>query len=146
MFQENLVVSYFPKSASLDFFYLRIHWGLSTILKTSNTSLWSNIFWYEKVCIFWKCIQYNIYCGKTNIKKISFAQNDGTKNALFFLPQALTHLSFTFNFQCYMSWGTETVCGIFQFRFRLTFYYSSKFCWTKCMDFLTLKHHNFFQN
>ena len=35
---------------------LRTHWRLSTILKTSNKSMWSNVFWYAKVCIFWKCI------------------------------------------------------------------------------------------
>ena len=149
MFQENLVISYFAKrqfKLLLLFFYLRIHWGLSTILKKSNKSVWSNVFLYEKVCIFWKCIQYNIYWGKTNTKKNSFEHNNSTKSALFFLSQALTHLSFTFKLQFYISWSTETVCGIFQFRFRVTFYYSSKFCWTKCMDSLTFKRHNFFQN
>ena len=40
---------------------LRILWRLSTTLKTSSKSVWSNIFWYVKVCIFWKCIQYTLY-------------------------------------------------------------------------------------
>ena len=31
---------------------------LSIILNTSNKNVWSNVFWYIKVCIFWKCIQY----------------------------------------------------------------------------------------
>ena len=30
-------------------FNLRIRWRLSTILKTSNKSVWSNAFWYVKV-------------------------------------------------------------------------------------------------
>ena len=32
---------------------LRRHWRLSTILEASNKSLWNNVFWYVKVCIFW---------------------------------------------------------------------------------------------
>ena len=30
-------------------FELRLHWCLLTILKTSNQSVWSDIFWYVKV-------------------------------------------------------------------------------------------------
>ena len=41
-------------------FFLRIHWRLLTILKTSNKSVWSNVFRYVKVCMFWKCIQYTL--------------------------------------------------------------------------------------
>ena len=36
----------------LIFLYLRIHWKLSTILKTRNTSVWSNVFLIWKVYIF----------------------------------------------------------------------------------------------
>ena len=55
---------------------LRIHWRLWTILKTSNKSTWSNIFWYAEVCILWKWIQYTIYWDKIQIlKKIRFRQN-----------------------------------------------------------------------
>ena len=49
---------------------LRIHWRLSTILKTTNKSVWSNVFWYVKVCIFWKCIQYIMHWDGTQILKI----------------------------------------------------------------------------
>ena len=36
------------------------YWSLSTILKTSNKSVWGNAFWYVKVYIFWNFIQYTI--------------------------------------------------------------------------------------
>ena len=47
-----------------------------------------------------------------------------TKNALFFLSRAPTHHSFTFNLQFLYELKhkvhlSETVCGIFHFRFRL---------------------------
>ena len=49
-----------------------------------------------------------------------------TKNALFFLLQAPTHHSFTFNSQFlyelkYKVRLSEILCGIFQFRFRFVF-------------------------
>ena len=68
---------------------LRIHWRFPTILKISNKSVWSNVFWYVKVCIIWKCIQYTIHWDKTPmLKKIPLDKINGTKNALFFLPGA----------------------------------------------------------
>ena len=42
-------------------FSLRIHWRLSTILKTSNKIVWSNAFWYVKAYIFCKFIQYSTH-------------------------------------------------------------------------------------
>ena len=73
---------------------LRIHWRLSTIIK----SVWSNVFWYVKVCIFLKCIQYTIRWDKTQMfKKLPSAKINGTKNALFFLSRNPAHHSFTFN-------------------------------------------------
>ena len=29
--------------------------------KYKQKSVWSTVFWYVKVHIFWKCIQYTIY-------------------------------------------------------------------------------------
>ena len=51
---------------------------------------------------------------------------NGTKNALFFLLRAPTHLSFTFNMRFlyelkYKVRLSKTVCGIFHFRFRFVF-------------------------
>ena len=82
---------------------LRIHWGLSTILKTSKQSAWSNFFWYWKgiyiyiyiyiyVYIFWKFIQYTIHWGKIQMfKKFPSDKINVTKSALFFLSQAPNH-------------------------------------------------------
>ena len=74
------------------------------ILKASNKSVWSNVFSYVKICIFWKCIQYG----------------------LFFLSRAPTYHSFTFNLRFWYELKhkarlSETVCGIFHFRFRFVF-------------------------
>ena len=65
--------------------WLRMHWRFSTILKTSTKSVWSNVFWYVKVCIFWKCISFIIRWDKTQmLKKFPSDKINGTKNALFF--------------------------------------------------------------
>ena len=69
------------------------------------------------------------------LKKFPSDKINGTKNALFFLSRALTHHSVTFN----LVRLSKTTCGFFHFR-------SVSFCSTKCMDSLTLKRHNFFQN
>ena len=83
----------FGRVSSVHFQALRIHWRFSTILNTSNKSVWSNVFWNPKVGIFWKCIQYTIH---TNVKKFSAVKIDGTKVALFFLSGATTHHSLIF--------------------------------------------------
>ena len=60
-------------------------WRLSSILKTSNKSVWNNVFWYVKVHIFWKCIQYTMHWDKTQIfKKLLSDKINGTKNSFFF--------------------------------------------------------------
>ena len=106
---------------------LRIHWRLSTILESSNKSVWSNVFWSVKVCIFWKCVQYTIHWEKTQIlKKFPLNKINGTKNALFFLSWATTHHNFTFNLQFlyelkHKIFLSKSVCGIFLFRFRFVF-------------------------
>ena len=122
---------------------LWIHWRLSTILKTSNKSVWSNISWYVKVYIFRKFIQNTIQWGKTqvlkkipsdkinitkntNVKKSTFGQNKRYKNALFLLSQAPTHHSFTFNLRFSYEMKdkvrlSKTAFEIFHFRFRFVF-------------------------
>ena len=120
--------------------FLRIHWRLSTVLKTSNKSVWSNVFWYVKVYIFWKYIQYTIHWDKTQMsKKFPSGKINGAKNVLFFLLRPPTHHSFTFNFW-FLYWLkhkmclSKTVCGIFHFRFRFVFikvYFSvQQIAWT----------------
>ena len=106
---------------------LRILLRLSTILKSSNKSVWSNVFWYLKVCMLWKCIQYTIHWDKTEmLKEFSSNKINGTKNALFFLLRVLTHHSFTLNLwflyqlKCKVCLS-KNMCGIFHFRFRFVF-------------------------
>ena len=53
--------------------------------KNKQKNVWSNVFWYVKACIFWKCIQYTIHWDKTQmIKKISFGQNKRYKKFPYF--------------------------------------------------------------
>ena len=64
------------------------------ILETSNQSVWSNVFWYVKVSIFWKCIQCIIHWDKSQIlKQFPSEKINGAKNAPFFLSRAPTHHS-----------------------------------------------------
>ena len=77
-------------------FGLTIHWRLSKILKRSNKSVSSNIFWYVKVYIF--CIiQYATHWDKTQMLKKYPWDKINVSNVLFFLLRVPAHLSFTFN-------------------------------------------------
>ena len=77
-------------------FGLTIHCSLSKILKRSNKSVSSNIFWYVKVYKF--CIiQYATHWGKTQMLKKYPWDNINVSNVLFFLLRVPAHLSFTFN-------------------------------------------------
>ena len=84
--------------------------------KTKSVS--SNTFWYAKVFIFWKCIQYTIRWDKAKmLQKIPSDIINGTENALFFLSRTLTHHSFTFNLRFlyelrYKVRLSKTACGI----------------------------------
>ena len=96
--------------------------------KTSgNKSAWSNIFWYVKACIFWKCIQNTIHWDKIRmLKKFPLDKINRTKNALFFLSRAQTHHSFTFNLKFLYELKhkiglSKTFCEIFHFRFSFVF-------------------------
>ena len=60
------------------------------------------------------------------LKKFCSDKINGTKNALFFLLQAPTHYSFTFNLRFlhelkHKALLSNTVCGIFHFGFRFIF-------------------------
>ena len=74
------------------------HWRLPTNFNNQKNSVWNNVFWHIKMCIFWKCIQYSIHWDKTRIsKKNSLRQNKRYKKALLFLLCVPTHYSFPFN-------------------------------------------------
>ena len=60
------------------------------------------------------------------LKKIPSDKINGTKNALFFLSRAPVHHSFNFNLRFLYELKhkvclSNTVCGIFNFRFRSVF-------------------------
>ena len=105
----------------LNFQLLWTHWMLSTILKPSNKSVWSNAFWYVKVCIFWKCIQYIEI--KQIFKKFPSDKISRTKNTLFILSWAPTFHGFSFNLWFLYELKhkiclSKTLYWIFHFRFR----------------------------
>ena len=126
---------------------LRIHWRPLTIFKIGSKSVWSNVFCYVKVCIFWKCIQYTIHWDKTQMLKIFPSEKiDDTKNALFFLSRAPTHHSFTFNLRHLYELNqkvrpSKTVCD-FPFSIPFRFYLKFIFLFNNMhglFDFKTLK-------
>ena len=127
LFYFTTVIDIFQKTRQLFINSLRIHCSFSTILKTNNKSVWSYVFWYVKVYVFWKFIQYTIHGDKTQIlKKFPSDKINSTKNALIFLSRAPTLHSFTFNLRFLNELKhkirlSETVCGIFHFRFRFVF-------------------------
>ena len=104
----------------------RIHQRLLTVLKTSNKSVWSNVSWYVKVCIFWKCIRYTIHWDKTQLlKKFPLGKISGAKIPSF-SSRAPSHHCFSFNLWFLHELKhkvrlSKTVCGIFHFRFRFAF-------------------------
>ena len=100
--------------------YLRMHWRLSTLLKSSNKSVRSNVFWYVKVCMPWKSIQYTIHLDKTQmLKKLPSEKINGTKKPSFFFRelQLITVLLLTCDF--YMSWSTRFVSLKLRVRFSI---------------------------
>ena len=78
--------------------YLLLRRFKDTRKESKQNSVWSNVFWYIKVCIFWTFIQYTMHWDKTQkLKKIPLDKINCSKNALFFLSLASTHHNFTFN-------------------------------------------------
>ena len=106
---------------------LKINWRLSKTLITSKKSVWSTVFWYVNVYIFWKRIQYTIHWAKIQmLQKFPSDKINSAKNAVFYLSQAPTHHSFTFNLWFFYELKhkvclSEIVCGIFHFQFRFIF-------------------------
>ena len=89
-------------------FMLRIHWMLSTILETSSESAWSDVFWYVKVWILWKLIQYAVHWDKTQIlKKFSSETINGTKKPSFFFRGRQLITVVLLICDSYISWSTR---------------------------------------
>ena len=97
-----------------------MYWRLSTILNRSNKSVWSNVFWYVEVYIFWKFIQYTMHLDKTQqiLKKNLSGKINVRKNAHYFFSWAPTHHSSSFDSQFlyklkHKVYLSKIVCGIF---------------------------------
>ena len=95
--------------------------------KNKQKTVWSNVFWYVKVSIFWKCIQYTIHWDKTQmLKKFPLNKINGIKNAHFLLSLIPTHHNFIFNLRFLYELKhkvhlSKTVCGIFHLWFHFVF-------------------------
>ena len=95
--------------------------------KNKQKSVCRNVFWYVKVWIIWKCIQYTIHWDKIQmLKNFPSDKMNGTKNVLFLLSRAPTHHNFTSNLRFFYELKhkvrlSKTVYGIFHFRFRFVF-------------------------
>ena len=81
------------------------------------------------------------------LKKIHSDKMNDSKKPYFFPSRAPANHRFTFNLRFlyvlkHKVCLSKAVCGIFHFRF----YQSLYFCFTKCIDCLTLKRQNSFQN
>ena len=93
--------------------------------KSKQNSVWSNVFWYVKVCIFWKCIQDTInWDKKQNVRKISLRQNKRYKKCPLFYFASSNSSQFYFEIAI-LIWAegsfSKTVYGIFHFWFRFVF-------------------------
>ena len=123
---------------------------LSSYLETSSRSVWSNIFWYVKVCIFWMCIQYTIHWDKTQIlKQLPSDKTNGTENALFSVANFnWSEFFFNLRFFYWLRHKIRLSKAVWDFRFSIPFRFcqSLYFCSIKFMDSLTLKCHNSSQN
>ena len=105
--------------------------------KNKQKSVWSNVFWYVKVCIFWKCIQYTIYWDKTQmLKKFPSDKMKGTKNRELQLIIVLLLIC-----DSYMSWSTRFVSP----KLCLGFSIFDSFSFLLKIIFLFNKMHGFFE-
>ena len=106
------------------------------------------VFWYAKVFIFWKCIQYAMQDTTQILKKFPSDKVNGTKNALFFSREP--HLITVLFWLGILIWAEAKGFSLknceWDFPFSISFHFFKTvcFCSTKCMDFLT--RHNSFQN
>ena len=105
---------------------LRIHWRLSAILKTSEKSVWSNVFLICKSIYILKLYSVDIEMKHKFKKKSPWDKISGTKNTLVHLSRALTHHSSTFNLRFLYELKhkiliSKTVGEIFHFQFRFVF-------------------------
>ena len=118
--------------------------------KNKKKSLWSIFFVMERYVYSGSVFDTLYIQRKHNVKKNSSGKINGTKGTFFSFSRAPTHYSFTFDSRFSYELKqkaciSKTVRGNSLFRFCFVFievYFFS----IKCMDSLTLKRHNSFQN
>ena len=101
----------------------------------------SNVFWYVKVCIFWKCIQGIIQWDKTQMVNKFFSDKmNGAKYVPFFrkLQLITVWLLICDSDMRWSKWFVSTKLRDFPFSIPFRFYESSYFCLTMWMGPLTL--------
>ena len=120
--------------------------------KNNQKSVWSNVFWYVKICISWKCIKCTLHGDNIQILKKLRQWAVPRMSSFFFWELQLIIESF-FIVDSYMGWSSKLKSGIFHFQFRFDsvevnfcLYFWLYFCLTKRIDYLTLKRHGSFQN
>ena len=125
---------------------LRVHWKLLTILKINNKSAWSDVFWYVKIFMPWKFIQYTKHWAKTHMsKKFPLNKINVTKNEFFFLLQPYHRFAFNSWFlhelkhKVYLS---RSVLRVFAFSVPSLF----MFWFNEKHGLFDFKRHNSFQN
>ena len=95
--------------------------------KNKQKSVSSNAFWYEKIFVFWKFIQFTKHWNKMQrLQKFPLDKINVTNNAYFFVSRPPTHHSFAFNLRClnelkHKARISKSMCGTFHFRFRFVF-------------------------
>ena len=115
-----------------------------------------NVFWYVKVYIFWKFIQYTTQWDKTQmLKKFPSNKTTVTKKCTLFPLVDSNYHSFTFNSKSlyklkHMVHLFKTVCGILDFPFHLVFIkhyiFVHQTAWTLWLPELSFLSCNKFEN
>ena len=78
--------------------------------KNKQKSVWSNVFWYVKVCIIWKFTQYTLLWDKTQMsKKFHSDKINGKKVSSFFFCELQLITVSLLICDSYMNWSTKFV-------------------------------------
>ena len=104
-------------STSIPYFFIFLQGctkGFSQFEVMQHKSIWNNAFWYAKVYIFWKFIQYPMHWDKIHVKKIPSDKKTLQKTQYFFFHKLLLIIVLLLICNFYMSWSTRflspTVC------------------------------------
>ena len=84
----NLIWASHPRDSKLSVFVSKETLNAFHDFKNKLKRVWSNVFRYVKVWIFWKYTQYAMHWDKAQmLKEISSEKINCIKNVLFFLSQ-----------------------------------------------------------